>query len=102
MLRTVRIFVCVFALSCLALLGASPASRRGADVHLTFSGLICHIFDAGHEPRSVTMRGTEAMPHRATLYLQEDEVESSEVLLTCDGTEHARPGEYRPPLRQRR
>jgi hypothetical protein len=87
MLRGGSSFVCLIALGCLALLDASPASRRGADVHLTFSGLICHIFDVGHAPRSVTMRGTDAMPHRATLYLQEAAVESSEVPLTCDGTE---------------
>ncbi len=87
MLRTGRVFVCLVALSCLALLGASPAPRRGADVHVTFSGLICHVFDAGHAPRSVAMRGTDAMLHRATLHLQQDAIESSEVPLTCDGTE---------------
>jgi len=87
MVRNGRILVYLVALGCLALLGATPASRPGADVHLTFSGLICHVFVAGHAPRSVTMRGTDAMPHQATLYLQQASVESSEVPLTCDGTE---------------
>jgi hypothetical protein len=87
MQRTGRVFVCLVTLGCLGLLGASPVQRSGADVHITFSGLICHVFDAGHAPRSVTMRGTDAMPHRATLYLQEAAIESSEVPLTCDGTE---------------
>jgi hypothetical protein len=87
MLRTGKVFLCLVALGCLALLGASPASRGGADVHITFSGLICHVFDGGHAPRSVTMRGTDAMPHRATLYMQKAAIESSEVPLTCDGTE---------------
>src|SRR5258708_13072452 len=87
MLRTGRVFVCLVALGCLGLLGASPVPHPGADVHITFSGLICHVFDAGHAPRSVTMRGTDAMPHRATLYLQKAAIESSEVPLTCDGTE---------------
>jgi len=87
MLRTGRVFVCLVALGCLALLGASPAPRGGADVHITFSGLICHVFDAGHAPRSVTMRGTDAMPHRATLHLQQAAIESSDVPLACDGNE---------------
>ncbi len=87
MLRTGKVLICLVALGCLGLLGASPAPRPGADVHITFSGLICHVFDAGHAPRSVTMRGTDAMPHRATLYLQKAAIESSEVPLTCDGTE---------------
>jgi hypothetical protein len=87
MLRTGRVFVCLVALGCLVLLGASPAPRGGADVHITFSGLICHVFDEGHAPRSVTMRGTDAMPHRATLYLQQAAIASSEVPLACDGTE---------------
>jgi len=87
MLRTGRVFVSLVALGCLALLGASPAPHAGADVHITFSGLICHVFDAGHAPRSVTMRGTDAMPHRATLHLQQAAIESSDVPLTCDGTE---------------
>ncbi len=87
MLRTGRVVLCLVAVGCLALLGASPTPRRGADVHITFSGLICHVFDAGHAPRSVTMRGTDAMPHRATLHLQQAEIESSEVQLACDGNE---------------
>lgn len=87
MLRTGRVFVCLVALGCLGLLGASPAQRGGADVHITFSGLICHVFDSGHGPRSVTMRGTDAMPHRATLHLLQAAIESSEVPLACDGTE---------------
>jgi hypothetical protein len=84
MFRTVRIFVCLTALW---LLGASPVPRDGADVHIAFSGLICHVFDAAHAPRAVTMRGTDAMPHRATLYLQQAAIGSSEVPLTCDERE---------------
>jgi hypothetical protein len=87
MLRTGRIFVCLVALGCLAFLGASPVPRPGADVHITFSGLICHVFDVGHAPRSVTMRGTDAMPHRATLHMQQAAIASSEVPLACDGNE---------------
>jgi hypothetical protein len=56
-------------------------------VHITFSGLICHVFDAARAPRAVTMRGNDTMPHRATLYLQEAAIESSEIPLTCDGRE---------------
>jgi hypothetical protein len=84
MLRTGKILVCLVAFM---LIGASPAQRGGADVHITFSGLICHVFDAAHAPRAVTMRGNDAMPHRATLYMQEAAIASSEIPLTCDGRE---------------
>ncbi|HXH38720.1 MAG TPA: hypothetical protein VNN08_08840 [Thermoanaerobaculia bacterium] len=82
--RTRKINVFLVALCGLFLLGVSPAPRRGADVHITFSGLICHVFEAGHAPRSVAVRGTNAMPHKAMLYLQEAAIESSEIPLTCD------------------
>jgi hypothetical protein len=86
-MKTIRVVaLCVLAV---CLLGAGLGERpdRGADVHIVFSGLICHVFDDGHAPRAVAMRGSEGMEHHATLHLTRDAIASSEVLLACDGGE---------------
>jgi len=85
------VFLSVLALSCLV--AAAPVTRDGstskpgADVHIAFSGLICHVFDQAHPPRAVVMRGNEAMPHRATLYISQSAIASSDIFLTCEGGE---------------
>lgn len=56
---------------------------RSSDVRIAFGGLVCTVFDADHEPRAVIVRGTEAMPHRATLTLLESQIASSDVALSC-------------------
>ena len=63
----------------------TPGARfdAGADIHIAFAGLICHVFDPDHAPRAVIMRGTDEMPHRATLTLLESQIASSEVALSC-------------------
>lgn len=60
---------------------------RVTPLHLSFAGLICHIFDPSHPARAVMIRGTDDMPHAAVLRVPSSEIESSEVPLTCsDGT----------------
>src|SRR6185503_5416020 len=51
----------------LAILLSAPAVRRGAEVHIRFSGVICHVFDGTHAPRAVAMRGGGTMLHHAVL-----------------------------------
>jgi hypothetical protein len=56
---------------------------EGAELHIYFAGLICHVFDPDHAPRAVILRGTASMPHRAVLTLSEHQIESTEVSLSC-------------------
>jgi hypothetical protein len=65
------------------LLSAAPA-RRGAEVHIRFSGVICHVFDGTHAPRAVAMRGGGTMLHHAVLHIAQSSVASSEVGMACD------------------
>jgi hypothetical protein len=71
-------------LAALVLLAAAPA-RRGAEVHIRFSGVICHVFDGQHAPRAVAMRGGGTMLHHATLHMAQESIASSEVAMTCAG-----------------
>ena len=57
--------------------------REGSDLHLSFGGLICHVFDPAHAPRAVILRGTSSMPHHATLTMPEEQIASTEVPLDC-------------------
>src|ERR1043165_8389736 len=68
----------------LALVVSAPAVRRGAEVHIRFSGVICHVFDGQHAPRAVAMRGGGTMLHHAVLHLAQSSVASSEVAMACD------------------
>jgi hypothetical protein len=70
-------------LAALVLLSAAPA-RRGAEVHLRFSGVICHVFDGTHVPRAVAMRGGGTMLHHAVLHMAQESIASSEVGMACD------------------
>src|SRR5690349_2327980 len=58
-------------------------NRDGVDLHVSFGGLICHVFDGGHAPRAVMIRGTNSMPHRALLTLSEHQIEFTDVPLQC-------------------
>src|SRR5436190_24367317 len=66
-----------------ALLTTAAVPRRGAEVHIAFSGVICHVFDGQHAPRAVAMRGTPDMLHRATLHIRETSIKSADVALRC-------------------
>jgi hypothetical protein len=68
----------------LALVVSAPAVRRGAEVHIRFSGVICHVFDGTHAPRAVAVRGGGTMLHHAVLHMPQSSVASSEVAMTCD------------------
>jgi hypothetical protein len=70
-------------LAALVLLAAAP-TRRGAEVHIRFSGVICHVFDGTHAPRAVAMRGGGTMLHHAVLHMAQSAVASSEVGMACD------------------
>jgi hypothetical protein len=70
-------------LAALVLLAAAPA-RRGAEVHIRFSGVICHVFDGTHAPRAVAMRGGGTMLHHAVLHMAQSSVASSEVGMACE------------------
>lgn len=83
-MKTIRVVALCALAVCLLAMGRAD---RGADVHIVFSGLICHIFDDGHAPRAVAMRGSAGMEHHATLHLMRDAIASSEVPLACDGGE---------------
>lgn len=54
---------------------------------MSFSGVICHVFDAHHPARAVAMRGTAAMPHHASLHVPQASIASADVALTCDGSD---------------
>jgi hypothetical protein len=78
----------LFAGLCAALfLGSADRVRDGADLHISFAGLICHVFDAQHAPRAVMVRGTAAMPHRATMVLSERQIAATDVALSCSNGE---------------
>jgi hypothetical protein len=68
----------------LAILLSAPAVRRGAEVHIRFSGVICHVFDGAHAPRAVAMRGGGTMLHHAALHMAQESIASSEVAMACD------------------
>jgi hypothetical protein len=68
----------------LALVVSAPAARRGAEVHIRFSGVICHVFDGTHPPRAVAMRGGGTMLHHAVLHMAQESIASSEVAMACD------------------
>ncbi|HKS22659.1 MAG TPA: hypothetical protein VJZ76_07670 [Thermoanaerobaculia bacterium] len=67
-----------------AILASAPAAHRGTEVHISFSGVICHIFDGQHAPRAVAMRGSGHMLHHAALHMPQASVVSSDVALSCD------------------
>jgi hypothetical protein len=67
----------------IALLLAAPARRPQAEVHIRFSGVICHVFDGQHAPRAVAMRGGGTMLHHAVLHMAQESVASSEVAMAC-------------------
>jgi hypothetical protein len=73
----------LLALTAVLLLTSAAVPRRGAEIHLSFSGVICHIFDG--QPRAVAMRGSGHMLHRATLHVPEASIASSDVAMTCAG-----------------
>jgi hypothetical protein len=77
----------VVVLSGLLLFGAAGEGRKhirqGADLHVSFAGLICHVFDGQHAPRAVIVRGTASMPHRAVLTVNEQQVEATDMALSC-------------------
>jgi hypothetical protein len=73
-----------FVLVLFAVFVSAPAARRGTEVHISFSGVICHVFDAQHAPRAVAMRGGGTMLHHATLHMAEGSIASSDVPLACD------------------
>ncbi|HEV8435499.1 MAG TPA: hypothetical protein VGR95_18970 [Thermoanaerobaculia bacterium] len=68
----------------LGLLSSGAARRSDVEVHISFSGLICSIFDGQHAPRAVAMRGTADMLHHATLHIPQSSIASTDVALTCD------------------
>jgi hypothetical protein len=70
-------------LAALVLLAAAP-TRRGAEVHIRFSGVICHVFDGTHAPRAVAMRGGGTMLHHAVLHMAQESIASSDVAMACD------------------
>jgi hypothetical protein len=74
----------LFVIISLAVLSSGVAPRRDVDVHITFSGLICNIFDGQHAPRAVAMRGTADMLHHATLHIRQSSIASTDVALSCD------------------
>jgi hypothetical protein len=73
----------LLALTAVLFLTSAALPRRGAEVHISFSGIICHIFDGEHAPRAVAMRGTPGMLHRATLHIPQASIASSNVAMTC-------------------
>jgi hypothetical protein len=73
----------LLVLTAVLFLTSAAVPRRGAEVHISFSGLICQIFDGQHAPRAVAMRGTPGMLHRATLHIPEASIASSDVAMTC-------------------
>lgn len=73
-----------FVFVVLAMLVSAPAARHATAVHITFSGVICHVFDARHAPRAVAMRGMGTMLHHATLHMAQESIASSDVPLRCD------------------
>jgi hypothetical protein len=68
----------------LAIFVSAPAQHRGTEVHISFSGVICHVFDGQHAPRAVAMRGGGTMLHHATLHMAQESIASSDVPLSCD------------------
>jgi hypothetical protein len=68
----------------LALLASAPAAHRGTEVHISFSGVICHVFDGLRAPRAVAMRGSGHMLHHATLHMPQASIASNELALSCD------------------
>jgi hypothetical protein len=73
-----------FVLVALAMFVSAPAARHATAVHITFSGVICHVFDGRHAPRAVAMRGGGTMLHHATLHMAQASIASSDVPLACD------------------
>ena len=69
----------------LAFLTSAAVPRRGAEIHISFSGVICHVFDGEHAPRAVAMRGTPGMLHRATLHIPQASIASANVAMSCAG-----------------
>jgi hypothetical protein len=72
----------LLALTAVLFLTSAAVPRRGAEVHISFSGVICHIFDG--QPRAVAMRGSGGMLHRATLHVPQSLIKASDVALQCD------------------
>src|ERR1043165_3886643 len=68
----------------LAILASAPAAHRRTQVQISFSGVICNVFDAEHAPRAVAMRGGGTMLHHATLHMAQESIASSDVPLACD------------------
>ena len=62
---------------------SATVPRRGTEIHIAFSGIICHVFDGQHAPRAVAMRGSPGMEHRATLHVAQASIASSDVALSC-------------------
>ena len=73
----------LLALTAVLFLTSAAVPRRGAEVHLSFSGIICHVFDGQRAPRAVAMRGSGGMLHRATLHVPEASIASSAVAMSC-------------------
>jgi hypothetical protein len=73
----------LLALVAVLFLTSAAIPRRGAEVHISFSGVICHIFEG--QPRAVAMRGSDHMLHRATLHVPQASIASADVPMTCAG-----------------
>jgi hypothetical protein len=93
-LRAVRVVLGASIAVTLVAAGADkPARSPATEVHITFSGVISHVFVPGHAARAVVLRGTPAAPHEGTLFLRKADIETTDVTLTCDGD-----GECRLPI----
>ena len=71
------------ALMVVLFLTSAAVPRRGAEIHISFSGIICHIFDGARAPRAVALRGTPGMLHRAVLHVPQASIAASEVAMSC-------------------
>src|ERR1043166_1973979 len=73
----------LLALTAVLFLTSAAVPRRGAEVHLSFSGIICHVFDGQRAPRAVAMRGSGGMVERGTRHVPEASIASSAVAMSC-------------------
>lgn len=66
-------------------LGATPIDRvPPTEVHITFSGVMTHVLDPAQPARAILHRGDGHLLHRATLILRAEDIESSDIALSCD------------------
>jgi hypothetical protein len=86
-MKTIRAVALSLLAVCFLAMAPIDRSERGTDVHIVFSGLICHLFDGAHAPRAVAMRGHAGMEHQATLHIAAASIASSDVTLACAGGE---------------